>query len=41
MNELVNLRAEAANLAAELGPRLRKRSLSCPELIPEEGSDED
>ena len=28
-------------LAAELGPRLRKRSLSCPELIPEEGSDED
>ena len=34
-------RRAVAPLAAELGPRLRKRSLSCPELIPEEGSDED
>ena len=34
-------RRAVAPLAAELGPRLRKRSLSCPELIPEEGSGED
>ena len=40
-NGATAFRRAVAPLAAELGPRLRKRSLSCPELIPEEGSDED